>query len=167
MTGPLRVLVLCTANSARSQMAAALLSHRGGARILAESAGAHPGSRVHPQAIQQLEGAGIPVEGLRPKRTDEVIDEGWDLVITVCDQAQEACPVLPGATLSAHWGVEDPAGAPDEVTAFSEAFRILAHRVDRLLSLPLESMNPVDLRAQLIRIGTEGTTPSVLPTEIL
>lgn len=153
---PLRILVLCTANSARSQITEALLRAGGGARIVAGSAGTAPAERVNPGALAVLAENGIAVAAGRPKQVDDVLDQGWDVVITVCDDAKESCPILPGATLSAHWGVPDPAGAPNEPEAFRAAFRTLSHRVDRLLELPLEELDAAGLRSALEGIGRES-----------
>jgi arsenate reductase len=131
---PLRILVLCTANSARSQIAEALFRARGGERVEVASAGSKPAEKVDPNALRVLGAHGIPVEEPRPKRTEEVLGLGWDVVITVCDHARDTCPVLPGATLAVHWGMADPAGTSDEERAFEEAFQILSGRIDRLLA---------------------------------
>ena len=105
---PVRVLFLCTQNSARSQMAEALLNERGGGRFEAGSAGTAPAPRVNPYAVQELKRRGIEWQTRRPKALEEVADEPWDIAITVCDHARETCPILPGR-VSAHWGVFDPA----------------------------------------------------------
>lgn len=131
---PLRVLVLCTANSARSQIAEALLQHMGGDRITAASAGTHPGSGPHPGAVAALASRGILWEGKRSKSIDEV-DSSPDLVITVCDAAKESCPVLPGSRML-HWGLPDPAaevGADRQREAFAETITVLEQRIEALL----------------------------------
>ena len=151
---PLRVLVLCTANSARSQIAEALLRARSSGRVEARSAGATPAPQLHSGALQVLEEHGIPASGQRPKMTDEVLGLGWDVVITVCDQAKDACPVLPGATLAVHWGMDDPAEGPNERQAFATAYQLLSQRVDELLALPLAELSPDELREKLEQVGT-------------
>ncbi|MDZ4257998.1 MAG: arsenate reductase ArsC [Gemmatimonadales bacterium] len=145
---PLRVLVLCTANSARSQLAEALLAHLGGDLIVAASAGSEPGAMVHPLAVAVLAERGIVWQGKRPKGIEEVRDGSWDLVITVCDAARDACPVLPGATM-VHWGLADPARADpaDQREAFRRTAEQLDRRVQRLLALPLATMNGATLGA--------------------
>lgn len=156
MNAPLRVLVLCTANSARSQIAEALLRHCARGRVEAGSAGASPAATVHPAAVSVLGKHGVPTTGLRPKATGELLGRRWDLAITVCDQAREACPVLPGATVSAHWGMPDPARAvgAGEAEAFEEAFRTLRRRIDAFLALPLEELDPAALTKALAGIGS-------------
>ncbi len=150
---PLRVLVLCMANSARSQIAEALLRERGSSCVEVESAGVTPAALVNLGALRVLAVHGISVVSHRPKRIEEVLSSGWDVVITVCDQARQACPVFPEATLTAHWGVEDPVGAPNEVQAFEEVFQRLSRRIDDFLSLSLDTLNPELLRIELDRIG--------------
>lgn len=104
---PLRVLFLCTENSARSQMAEALLSHLSGGRIAAFSAGSQP-TAVHPLARQVLEARGIGTENLRAKSFDEFAGQSFDAVVTVCDRVRESCPSFPGDPESIHWSLPDP-----------------------------------------------------------
>src|SRR5687768_661865 len=93
---PLRLLFLCTGNSARSQIAEALLQQKGRGRFIAGSAGSRPAAAVNPLAIAVLEEHGIPWRGHTPKSVDDVLGERWDFVITVCDRAKESCPIFPG-----------------------------------------------------------------------
>ncbi len=97
---PFRLLFLCTGNSARSQMAEAMLNFKAKGRFLAESAGSAPAARVNPLAIAALKRAGIEWHGHPPRSVDGLENEPWDFVITVCDNAREACPDLPGAAHS-------------------------------------------------------------------
>ena len=109
---PWRVLFLCTGNSARSIIAESLLCHRGGDAFEAHSPGSHPAGAIQPSARQVLTDAGLPVAGLHSKSIDAYTGAnapGMDFVITVCDRAAEACPVLPGQPVKAHWGLADPA----------------------------------------------------------
>ena len=148
---PLRVLVLCTGNSARSQIAEALLTARGGGRVVAESAGSHPAPRVNPHAVEVLSEHGVAWAGRVPRGVDALSGEDYDLVITVCDDARDACPVLPGAAAHAHWGLPDPADAtePDAARrAFRETYDALLARVDALLALPLETLDRAELGAR-------------------
>lgn len=105
-----RVLILCTGNSARSQMAEGLLRHDGGDRFEVESAGVIK-SFVRPQAIAAMEEIGIDITGHRSKSVDEFSGQEFDYVITVCDNAKESCPVFPGKTQRIHWSFDDPAEA--------------------------------------------------------
>ncbi len=153
-TRPLSVLVLCTGNSARSQIAEALLQTRGAGRIAASSAGSHPAPRVNPYAVETLRAHGIPWESRTPQHIDAVADAHHDLVITVCDNARDACPFLPGAA-TVHWGLPDPAEetTPDAARrAFEETFDALEGRVNALLALPLESLDAATLAAEARRI---------------
>ncbi|HYO90153.1 MAG TPA: arsenate reductase ArsC, partial [Pyrinomonadaceae bacterium] len=97
-----RVLILCTGNSARSQMAEGLLRHDGGARFEASSAGTRPG-HVRPEAIAAMREVGIDISHHRSKSVDEMLGQEFDYVITVCDNARESCPVFPAQTKRLHW----------------------------------------------------------------
>jgi arsenate reductase len=113
-----RVLFLCTGNSARSQMAEALLRHIGGDDYEVYSAGTKPQSKVNPFAIEVLRERGIPTEGLYTKHAREFVQLEIDLVVTVCDNAKQTCPHFPGAKRMEHWSLEDPAafqGTYDEI----------------------------------------------------
>src|SRR3974377_231248 len=103
-----RVLILCTGNSARSQMAEGLLRHMAGDRFEVHSAGTRPGT-VRPEAIAVLAELGLDIAGHSPKHVDRFSGEPFDYVITVCDQANESCPVFPSGTRRLHWSFEDPA----------------------------------------------------------
>lgn len=107
---PIRVLYVCTGNSARSQMAEAITADLGGPVFEAHSAGTHPGL-VNPLTIRALAEIGIDWSRARSKSVAEYLDQPFDDVITVCDQAREACPVFRGGRESLHWGFEDPAAA--------------------------------------------------------
>lgn len=135
---PLRVLFVCTGNSARSVMAEAMLNRQGRGRFHAESAGAKPAARVNPHAIAALQRAGIDRVGAVPRGIDAVIDQEWDLVVTVCDRAKESCPIFPGAPVQAHWSMPDPTevpGSEEEVRrAFDQALGVIRRRIDSLLS---------------------------------
>ena len=153
MTAPFRVLVLCTGNSARSQIGEALLQTRGAARaagrVTALSAGSRPAPRVNPYAVQTLAAHGIQLDGRTPKSIDDVAGEAFELVITVCDNAHEACPYFPGARAQVHWGLPDPAEETEPAAArhaFAATFDALSRRVDALLALPLESLDADSLR---------------------
>ncbi len=119
-----RVLVLCTANAARSQIAEALFATIGGTLVDVASAGSHPGAGPHPLAVAVLAERGIAWENRTSKAMNAMTNRQWDLVITVCDNAREACPVIPGARML-HWGLPDPAGAG------IEAFRDIAAELER------------------------------------
>jgi len=117
-----RVLVLCTGNSARSQMAEGFLRHEAGDRFEVYSAGTKP-STVRPEAIAVMGEIGIDISGHRSKPVDEFVGMPMDTVITVCDNARESCPVFPAATLMLHWPFEDPAAVEGSVEKRKAAFR--------------------------------------------
>jgi arsenate reductase len=122
MSEPKRVLILCTGNSARSQMAEALLRHDGGPAFEVHSAGTKP-SHVRPEAIEAMKEAGIDISAHRSKSVDEFAGQEFDYVVTVCDNAKESCPVFPGKTERIHWGFEDPAAVEGAWETRLAAFR--------------------------------------------
>ena len=117
-----RVLILCTGNSTRSQMAEGLLRHDAGNRFVVESAGTKP-SHVRPEAIAVMKELGIDISGHRSKSVDEFADREFDYVLTVCDNAREACPVFPGQAKRLHRNFTDPAAAEGSKTARLAVFR--------------------------------------------
>jgi arsenate reductase (thioredoxin) len=161
MNATCHVLFLCTGNSARSIMAEAILNHRGQRNFTAYSAGSHPGGRVNPYPIDQLELAGLSTAGLQSKSWDEFAGPEapqMHFVFTVCDAAaNEVCPVWPGRPVTAHWGVPDPAaaqGSPEEIKrAFRDAFFTLDRRIRLFLSLPLASLDQLALKSKVDEIG--------------
>jgi arsenate reductase len=156
-----RVLFLCTGNSARSQIAEALLNRKGRGRFVAESAGSSPAARVNPYAIRTLQDGGIEWMGHAPRGLDGLERERWDFVITVCDRAREACPVFPGQPILAHWGMPDPAMVQGDDAArraaFVNALTLLSRRMDLLLALPVEKLERLVLEARVRAIGEEGS----------
>ena len=104
------VLILCTGNSARSQMAEGLLRHDGGGRFEVESAGTRP-SGVRAEAVEAMREIGVDISAHRSKSVDEFEGQDFDYVITVCDNAKENCPVFPSKTERVHWSFDDPAAA--------------------------------------------------------
>lgn len=148
MPKPFSVLVLCTGNSARSILGEMLFNHLGRGRIVAYSAGSHPGGTVNPVALETLARHGVPSEGARSKSWDEFATPdapGIDFIVTVCDNAaHETCPVWPGHPATAHWGIPDPAHVePLEARrqAFETAYQSLRKRVEAFLALPLDTMS--------------------------
>ena len=106
-----RVLVLCTGNSCRSQMAEGFVNHLLGDAWEARSAGTKPAERVHPLAVRVMAEAGVDVSLATPRAVTEFLDESWDLVVTVCDSAHESCPVFPRPVPKVHLPFDDPARA--------------------------------------------------------
>jgi arsenate reductase (thioredoxin) len=117
-----RVLILCTANSARSQMAEGLLRHEAGPSCEVFSAGTTP-TQVRPEAIAVMREAGIDLSGHHSKSVEEFLGQEFDYVITVCDNARETCPVFPARTRRIHWSIEDPAAVNGSAEERLEAFR--------------------------------------------
>ena len=118
----LRVLFVCTHNSARSQMAEGLLRHHGGDRFEAFSAGTEATS-VRPEAVQVMAELGIDISTQYSKTVDRYLGEPFEFVITVCDRARQVCPVFPGGDNSAHWAFDDPAEATGSDEERLEVFR--------------------------------------------
>ena len=121
MTKP-RILFLCTHNSARSQMAEGLLRHLAGDRFEVHSAGTEATS-VRPLAIRAMAELGIDISGQESKTLERYLGEPFDYVITVCDEANEACPIFPGAKRRLHWSFEDPSRATGSEEKRLETFR--------------------------------------------
>ena len=138
---PIRVLFVCTGNSARSIMAEALLRQRGGDAFDVSSAGTEPRG-INPLTLRVLAAAGLDASWARSKSVGEFLGQPFDYVVTVCDQAQEACPVFPGVHATLHWSIDDPAAATgtdaERLAAFRRAFAELEARIDPLVTLALE-----------------------------
>lgn len=117
-----RVLILCTGNSARSQMAEGLLRHDAGDRYEVMSAGVEK-SFVRPQAIEAMREIGIDITSHRSKSLNEFLGQPFDYVITVCDNAKEHCPIFPGSAKRIHWSFDDPAAATGDETQQLAIFR--------------------------------------------
>ena len=132
----LRVLFLCTHNSARSQMAEALLRHHGGGDVEVYSAGSEP-SRIHPLAVRVMAESGIDVSGADSKSLDQFIGQDFDYVITVCDRANETCPVFPGDPERIHWSFDDPSAVEgderERLRAFQDVRNLLNMRLQNWL----------------------------------
>jgi arsenate reductase len=129
VTDKKRVLIVCTGNSARSQMAEGLLRHEAGDRFGVASAGTKP-SHVRPEAIAVMKEIGIDISHQRSKSVDEFIGQPLDFVVTVCDSAKETCPVFPGNVKRLHWSFDDPAaveGSEEERKAASRRIRNQIH----------------------------------------
>ena len=107
-----RVLILCTGNSCRSQMAEGWVNHLLSDHWEAHSAGTNPAERVHPLAVKVMAEAGVDISGRVPQHVERVVGQAWDLVVTVCDAAAESCPAFPGPVERVHASFADPAIAP-------------------------------------------------------
>lgn len=164
ISSPIGILVLCTGNSARSILGEALFNHLGAGRVRAWSAGSQPSGAVNPVALETLTRHGVPLSDGEPPRSkswDEFAAPGapqFDYIFTVCASAADdfdgmtpgrACPIWPGRSTTAHWGIADP--APIEPldarrAAFEIAYGALEKRIRAFLALPLESMTKADVR---------------------
>ena len=139
---PIRVLFVCTGNSARSVMAEALLRHKGGDDFEVHSAGTEP-KGINPLTVKTLASAGIDASWARSKSVTEYLGQRFDYVVTVCDQARQVCPVFPGVHQSLHWGYEDPAeatGSEDErLVVFRRVFIQMGERINQFIPLALRA----------------------------
>jgi|SRR6185369_17475117 len=133
------VLILCTGNSARSQMAEGLFRQAAGDRYQVFSAGTKP-TQVRPEAISVMREIGIDISGHRSKSVDEFLGQELDLVITVCDSAQESCPVFPGRTRRLHWPFEDPAAVMGSEEQRIAAFRSIRDQIWERIKLFLDGV---------------------------
>ena len=140
MNNQYRVLVLCTGNSARSQMAEGLINAQLADRFVAYSAGTRPSGYVHPEAIAALRDIGLDISQQRSKSIDEYIDYQFDLAITVCDDAAENCPVWLGRGQKVHIGFPDPAAAPPDELA--QQFRAVRDAIQTQLISYLKQWQP-------------------------
>jgi protein-tyrosine-phosphatase len=138
-----RVLFLCTGNSARSQIAEALVEHRSAGTVEARSAGSHP-KPLHPNAVRVMAERGIDIADRPTKSLTRFTRHRFDRVVTLCDKVREVCPELPGGPLAAHWSMADPATAGDTDEATYPAFQLVADDIEQRVDLLL-----ADLRTPL------------------
>lgn len=150
---PVRVLFVCTGNSARSVMAEALVRTKGGPAFDVHSAGTDPRG-VNPLTLRVLAEAGIDASWARSKSVTEYLGQRFDYVVTVCDEARQVCPVFPGVHESLHWGYEDPAEAEgteeERLAVFRRVFVQLGERINQFV--------PLAVRQQHQRRETASTT---------
>ena len=130
------ILFLCTGNSARSIMAEAIANHHFGGKLAAQSAGAQPKDQPHPLTLATLSAHGISTAGLRSKDVKTLVDQPFDLVITVCDAARQACPVFPKARRTVHWNLPDPPAAANPKDMFEAVFEILEEAIGLIANGP-------------------------------
>ena len=149
MTAPIRVLVICTGNSARSLMAEALLRKHGGADFDVFSAGTEP-KGINPLTERVLDEAGLDHSWARSKSVTEYLGRTFDYVITVCDQARQNCPIFPGVHETLHWGYEDPAAVEgteeQRLAAFRSTLTMMAGRIQSFITLAKRNRPVVEAR---------------------
>lgn len=136
----MRVLFLCTGNSARSQMAEAFLADASGGRVEVASAGSHP-KPLHPNAVRVMRSYGIDLTERRSKHLDDVAGRRFDYVITLCDKIREVCPELPGHPESIHWSIPDPAAAGTGRAGYP-AFRVVAADLHTRIGFLIQAIAP-------------------------
>jgi len=155
---PLKLLFLCTGNSARSILGEYILRKKDPVRFESYSAGSMPKAAPHPMTLQVLKkNFLIDASDARSKSWDEFKDIRFDFVITVCDNARETCPVWPGQPIIAHWGAPDPAAddGDGKLSDFLSVGTLIARRIDLLLNLPLEKLDRLrtDIEEATRKIG--------------
>ena len=161
MTGhnpPFKILFLCTGNSARSILAEYLARSLGAGKLEAFSAGSHPKPSPHPLALKVLEEKFLlDTSAARSKSWDEFCGVNFDFVITLCDSAQESCPVWAGQPVLAHWGSPDPAATtgPDAEKVFWHVAQQIKRRLELFCSLPFEKLDALRLETAVRKIGEE------------
>ncbi|HEX5149241.1 MAG TPA: arsenate reductase ArsC [Candidatus Limnocylindrales bacterium] len=142
--GPIRILFVCTGNSARSVMAEALVRTKGGSAFEVHSAGTDPRG-INPLTLRVLSEAGIDASWARSKSVTEYLGQRFDYVVTVCDEARQVCPVFPGVHESLHWGYQDPAEAEgteeERLAVFRRVFVQLGERINQFIPLALRRRN--------------------------
>ena len=154
MSQRIRILFLCTGNTARSLMAEAIANHEFAEKLHACSAGSQPKAQPHPLTLQTLQKYGVSTDRLRSKSWDEFKDQSFDLVITLCDVAgQASCPEFPGEPRRAHWSLPDPAEAPDTPQSM---FEVIYDALVEAIGLLVYGPNP-DLPARAAEAGRQLT----------
>lgn len=135
------VLILCTGNSCRSQMAEALWNDLGKGEWIAVSAGSKPAGYVHPLAMKALSEINVPLPSPRSKHLQEFLEMSFDLVVTVCDSAQESCPVFSGAKETLHWPFEDPAQATGNEEEQLTVFRRVRKKIQDKIGIYISNLD--------------------------
>lgn len=163
----LRVLALCTGNSARSILLEHAFRQRGSGRFVAHSAGERPVGRINPEAARLIAATGADPADYGSKSWDRFLEQpdagGFDVVITTCDSAAQACPFWPGAAVRVHWGMPDPAAIDDPEArraAFEAVWQTFAARVDALVSLRAWEHSGPDLVAVFHQVAAEAGAPA-------
>jgi arsenate reductase (thioredoxin) len=139
---PKRVLILCTGNSCRSQMAEALWESLSRGSWQSESAGSKPSDYVHPLAIQAMQEMNIDISEHKSKSLEQFQNQPFDLVVTVCDNAKESCPVFPGAKTTLHWPFQDPADATGTEEEQMTVFRRVRDEIRDKIETHLQTLKP-------------------------
>jgi arsenate reductase len=132
MNNPVQILILCTGNSCRSQMAEGILRRAGGDLLRVHSAGSKPAGLVHPKAILVMEEIGIDISGHTSRHVSDFLDQKINTVITVCGHADQVCPIFPGRVNRYHWGFDDPARARGSDQEILAAFRRVRDEIKRV-----------------------------------
>lgn len=148
-----KVLFLCTQNSARSQIAEAILNSKGKGEFVAYSAGSCPAESINPYAQLAMQELGVDISNYKPKSIDNFLNEEFDFVITLCDKMRNQCPNISNNTIHAHWGLSDPKyfeGTDEEILKqYKKIKNDLISRINILLSLPIERLSKASIKEKL------------------
>ena len=151
-----KALFLCTQNSARSQIAEAILNSKGNGEFIAYSAGSCPAKDINPYALLAMQELGIDITNYKTKSVDNFLDEEFDFVITLCDKMRNQCPNISSDAIQAHWGLPDPKyfeGTDEEILKqYRRLKNDLITRVNILLSLPMEKLDRASIKEKLDNI---------------
>lgn len=153
-----KVLFLCIKNSARSQIAKAILNSKAGDRFEAYSAGSRPAKQVNSFAIKVMQEVGVDLSLKKPESTENYLDVDFDFVITLCDKMKEECPNFPGDPIVAHWGMPDPdetEGSEEEkLKVFRKTRNEILNRINLFINLPMERLDRISMEIRTKEIGS-------------
>jgi len=148
-----KILFLCTQNSARSQMAEAIVNSKAKDKFLAYSAGSNPADKINPYAVAVMEEIGIDMSNRKPKSVMNFIDEEYDFIITLCDKMKDECPRVTNDAIHVHWGISDPkdfqGNDEDKKTYFKKIRNELNRRIELLIALPLDKIEKAAVKQKL------------------
>lgn len=148
-----KILFLCTQNSARSQMAEAIVNSKAKDKFAAYSAGSNPAYEINPYAVAAIEEVGIDMSKQKPKSVVNFIDEEFDFIITLCDKMKSECPSFTNDAIHVHWGISDPkdfqGNDEERIIYFKKVRNELNRRIELLISLPLDKIEKASIKQKL------------------
>jgi arsenate reductase len=152
-----KVLFLCIKNSARSQIAEAILNSKAGDKFQAYSAGSRPADKVNPYAVKVMEEVNVDISNKKPELAEKYLDVDFDFVITLCDKMKEECPNFPGNPIVAHWGMIDPdefqGDEEGKLKEFRKTRNELLKRIELFVNLPVEKLDRISMENRTKEIG--------------
>lgn len=152
-----KVLFLCIKNSARSQIAEAILNSKVGDKFQAYSAGSRPADKVNPYAVKVMEEVNVDISNKKPELAEKYLDVDFDFVITLCDKMKEECPNFPGNPIVAHWGMVDPdefqGNEEEKLKEFRKTRNEMLKRIELFVNLPMEKLDRISMENKTKEIG--------------